>query len=145
VALAHRVVNDIQSMFEQHEIQLEAPDTQVFVEGDELRLEQVFQNLLQNAVKYSPYGGLIVMEIEQNDSHVQVHICDHGIGIPSHAIPQLFQRFYRADNVLAQQISGIGVGLFVVKEIIDLHGGQIDIDSVEGQGSTFTVTLPLAV
>jgi len=145
VALAHRVVNDIQSMFEQHEIQLEAPDTQVFVEGDELRLEQVFQNLLQNAVKYSPYGGLIVMEIEQNDSHVQVHICDHGIGIPSHAIPQLFQRFYRADNVLAQQISGIGVGLFVVKEIIDLHGGRIDIDSVEGQGSTFTVTLPLAV
>jgi signal transduction histidine kinase len=68
---------------------------------------------------------------------------DRGIGIPEAALPQLFERFYRAENVQSANVSGLGIGLFVVKEIVHLHGGEITVKSTEGQGSTFTVCFPL--
>jgi signal transduction histidine kinase len=71
-------------------------------------------------------------------------VADQGIGIPEEALPQLFARFYRAENVQAQHISGMGVGLYVVKEIVDLHHGQLEVASQEDVGSTFTICLPLA-
>ena len=70
-------------------------------------------------------------------------VTDHGMGIPEAALPNLFQRFYRAPNVDNQKISGIGIGLYVVKEIVTLHGGEVHVTSTEGQGSTFTIGLPL--
>jgi signal transduction histidine kinase len=73
-----------------------------------------------------------------------VHVHDHGIGIPAESVPRLFTRFYRADNVDPESISGMGIGLFVVKEIVSLHGGTVEVASQEGQGSTFSFTLPLA-
>jgi signal transduction histidine kinase len=113
------------------------------ISGDELRLEQVLQNLIGNAIKYSPNGGQVVVRAEQGDPYACISVEDQGIGIPASALPRLFSRFYRASNVNPQHISGLGVGLYVVKEIVALHGGDVMVDSHEGAGSTFTVRLPL--
>lgn len=141
--LAQRVVEEIQPTIEQHTLTLNLPDEPVLIEGDEIRLEQVLQNLIQNAFKYSPHGGEVHVQIKQHDNEGYILVKDEGIGIPTDALPQLFGRFYRAHNAQTRHISGMGVGLYVVKEIITLHGGQITVASEEGAGSTFTIRLPL--
>lgn len=141
-ALTRRVINELQPLVTEHTLQL-TTDESILIEGDALRLEQVLQNLLQNAIKYSPLGGLIVVEAAQRGDHAYLVIKDHGIGIPTAAQPHLFQRFYRAGNVNATRVSGFGIGLYVVNEIVKLHGGEITVLSAEGAGSTFTVCLPV--
>ena len=113
------------------------------VHGDAMRLEQVLENLIQNAIKYSPDGGQVTVCIEQQHDKAWLLVSDQGIGIPHMAIPQLFNRFYRAPNVEPLQMTGMGIGLYVVKEIVQLHGGTIVVESTEGVGSTFRVCLPL--
>ena len=113
------------------------------IDGDALRLEQVVQNLLQNAIKYTPGGGTITVRVEQHGQMGCIVVSDPGIGIPAEALPRLFQRFYRAANVEQGGIGGLGIGLYVVKEIVTLHSGTITVESAEGAGSTFTVCLPL--
>jgi PAS domain S-box-containing protein len=142
--LARQVMNEIQPTLTQHTIAYTAPEQPLMVEGDMLRLEQVLQNLIQNAVKYSPNGGAIHVQLRQEGATACVDVTDNGIGIPKEALERLFTRFYRAGNVEAEQISGLGIGLYVVKEIVTLHGGTITVESVEGVGSTFTVCLPLS-
>ena len=119
-----------------------APEPLVLI-GDDVRLEQVLQNLIQNAFKYSPAGGVVRVWLERKGDAGCIYVRDQGIGIPAAALPNLFQRFYRAPNVEDHQINGMGIGLFVVKEIVQLHGGTISVESQEGVGSTFTVCLPL--
>jgi signal transduction histidine kinase len=143
-ALARRVVAEMQPTLERHTIEYSDSGADIWVEGDELRLEQVLHNLIGNAVKYSPAGGVVAVRVEQRESYACVVIEDQGIGIPADAVPRLFTRFYRADNVDPQNISGMGIGLFVVKEIMSLHGGTVQVSSQESQGSTFTICLPLA-
>ncbi|HJZ46086.1 MAG TPA: ATP-binding protein [Roseiflexaceae bacterium] len=142
-ALARRVVAEMQPTLERHTIAYSDTGAPLVVEGDELRLEQVLHNLISNAVKYSPAGGAVTVQVEQRGSRACVVVSDQGIGIPTGSVPRLFTRFYRADNVDSQNISGMGIGLFVVKEIMTLHGGTIEVTSQEQQGSTFTVCLPL--
>jgi PAS domain S-box-containing protein len=142
--LARRVVEETLPTVTSHTIAYAGPDTPLLIQGDELRLDQVLQNLIQNAIKYSPLGSVVHVGIEQRDGTACVSITDEGIGIPQAELPQLFQRFYRASNVDEHQISGLGVGLYVVKEIITLHGGTVDVVSEEGRGSVFTICLPLA-
>jgi PAS domain S-box-containing protein len=142
-ALADRVVAEMRLALNHHAIAWRAPDAPVRVDGDELRLEQVLQNLLRNAIKYSPAGGTITLEVAAQGDQARVAVSDEGIGIPEAALPRLFSRFYRADNAGQAQISGLGLGLYVVKEIVTLHGGRIDVTSKEGQGSAFIVELPL--
>jgi signal transduction histidine kinase len=77
-------------------------------------------------------------------NNVQVSISDEGIGIPAEALPNLFSRFYRAPNIVGGSISGMGIGLFVVKEIIDRHEGTVSVRSIQNEGSTFVITLPIA-
>ena len=113
------------------------------VNGDAMRLEQVLDNLVQNAIKYSPGGGSVKVRIEQQSDKACLWVTDEGIGIPHKAVPHLFERFYRAPNVDPQQITGMGIGLYVVKEIVQLHGGTIMVESTEGVGSTFRICLPL--
>ncbi len=137
------VVEDVRPTLTQHTLTCSLMDMPLMIEGDELRLEQVLQNLLSNAIKYSPAGGPITARVEQQGGTVCVAVADQGLGIPQDAIPQLFQRFYRAANVDAGSIKGLGIGLYVVKEIVTLHGGAVRVDSVEGIGSTFTISLPL--
>ncbi len=113
------------------------------VDGDALRLEQVFHNLVQNAVKYSPQGGVVRVEVGRQDDMARVVVRDQGIGIPAAEVKHLFQRFYRGDHARSRQIGGMGIGLYVVKEIVMQHGGAVDVASHEGDGSAFTVYLPL--
>ena len=141
--IAH-VVADMQLTTERHTLQHEQPKQACYVLGDAMRLEQVFQNLIQNAIKYSPNGGAIWITVKLANEQVAISVTDHGLGIPQASLPFLFNRFYRAPNVTAQNLSGIGIGLFVVREIIALHGGSISVSSADNLGSTFTVTLPLA-
>ena len=143
-ALTQRVVEEAQLAVERHTITLGGLDEPLNIEGDELRLEQALQNLIGNAIKYSPEGGVIRVRLGRRAAWAYVTVADQGIGIPEEALPRLFQRFYRAGNVSAQQISGLGLGLYVVKEIVSLHGGEVDVTSREGRGSTFTMRLPLA-
>ena len=144
-ALVCRVVAEMQPTLERHTIDYGDSGMPLWVEGDELRLEQVLHNLIGNAVKYSPAGGAVTVRVEQRESCACAVVQDQGIGIPANSVPQLFTRFYRADNVNPQNISGMGIGLFVVKEIITLHGGTVEVASQESLGSTFTICLPLAV
>ena len=138
-------MDEVQPGLTKHSIDWNAPSEALFVEGDELRLEQVVQNLLQNALKYSPLGGAVTLQVLRQGDMACLTVADQGIGIPEAALSQLFQRFYRADNADAQYISGMGIGLYVVKEIVELHGGTVAVESTEGSGSTFTVCLPLNV
>jgi signal transduction histidine kinase len=103
----------------------------------------VIQNLIQNAIKYSPSGGRVTVQVERQAANACIRVSDQGIGIPAAALPQLFRRFYRAPNADSQHISGMGIGLYVVKEIVELHGGTVEVASQESQGSTFTISLPL--
>lgn len=141
--LARRVVREMAQTADDRGVEIVCPDTPILVNGDELRLEQVLQNLIQNAVKYSPLGGRIVVGVDRRGDMASVSVADEGIGIPSQALPRLFERFYRATNAEEHYISGIGIGLFVVKQIVMLHGGTVAVESSEGKGSTFTVCLPL--
>lgn len=142
-ALTRRVVDEMRPTLEDHTLSCVGDEAAHWVEGDALRLEQVLQNLLQNAIKYSPSGGLVQVVITKQDEQVCIAISDEGIGIPQDALPNLFRRFFRAGNAETQPIKGLGIGLYVVKELVTLHGGQVDVASVEGQGSTFTICLPL--
>ncbi|HMA34494.1 MAG TPA: hybrid sensor histidine kinase/response regulator [Chloroflexia bacterium] len=142
-ALARRVVEEMGTAFERHTLTTSIPENPLLVTGDELRLEQVLYNLLQNAIKYSPRGGALAVRVAAEERLATISVTDHGIGIPAAAQPRLFTRFYRAENAAAPGISGMGVGLYVVREIMTLHGGRVEVASVEGQGSTFTVWLPL--
>jgi signal transduction histidine kinase len=110
------------------------------VVGDALRLEQVLQNLLQNAVKYSPAGSEIVIEVAPDEHQARIAVHDYGSGIAPSARPSLFQRFFRAADAYAT--TGLGLGLYISKAIMDLHGGDIEVESAVGAGSTFIIRLP---
>ncbi|HEY3232983.1 MAG TPA: GAF domain-containing sensor histidine kinase, partial [Roseiflexaceae bacterium] len=142
-ALARQVVAEVQPTLTQHTVTCATPDAPLIIEGDALRLEQVLQNLIGNAIKYSPAGGLVSVRVERRSEWAYVDVTDQGIGIPQEAVAKLFERFYRASNVDGRGIGGMGIGLYVVKEIVTLHGGKIAVTSQEGEGSTFTICLPL--
>ena len=141
--LLHRIVDEIQPTLIKHTIIIEDSESPVMVQGDEARLTQVLRNLLGNAVKYSPAGGAVTVRLETQDDQACLSVRDEGIGIPEVALPNLFQRFYRAPNSAAQAIDGFGVGLYVVKKIVTRHGGRITVASTEGSGTTVTICLPM--
>jgi signal transduction histidine kinase len=141
--LLKQVVEEFQPLLSRHSIHCELPEQPLMVSGDNIRLMQAFQNLLQNAVKYSPEGGPIVVQLASQGGLGVVRVSDKGLGIAAEALPQLFQRFYRAEQGTNGHISGLGVGLYVVREVVSLHGGDVRVESVAGEGSTFIVTLPL--
>jgi two-component system OmpR family sensor kinase len=114
----------------------------LIVYGDSSLLSQLFSNLLSNAVKYSPEGGLIEAVAVQQDAQIVVSINDHGIGIPEADRERVFERYYRGSNTSG--IGGSGVGLSLVRSIVDLHKGAISLESTEGAGSRFTLRLPAA-
>jgi signal transduction histidine kinase len=125
-------------------IQLMAKEP-VIILGDNSGLQQVFINLINNAVKFSPEGKTVDITVEQNENDVKIHISDHGLGIPMEALPHLFERFYRAKNVTIAEIPGSGIGLYIVKTIVEELGGKIDVESVIEQGTIFTVSLMRAI
>ena len=120
-------------------IALSLPVEPVRVLGDPARLDEIVHNLLSNAVKYSPAGRTVAVQVAVEADEVVLDVADHGIGISAEA--RLFEPFYRAGNV-SPQSSGFGIGLYVVQEIVQRHGGRIEVESSEGAGSRFRVVLP---
>jgi two-component system phosphate regulon sensor histidine kinase PhoR len=114
------------------------------VMGDKGGLQQVFINLITNAVKFSPENGTVRVELTTDDENAHVSITDQGLGIPLEAIPHLFERFYRAQNVTIAEVPGSGIGLYIVKEILDGLNGSIEVESHINQGTTFIVSLKKA-
>ncbi len=123
-------------------------EDQAQVRGDPDRLKQLFVNLMDNAVKYTPSGGEVTLTVERDTEWVRVAVTDTGVGIPEQDLAKVFDRFYRVDKARSRDTTrsggGAGLGLAIVKWIVDAHGGKIDVKSKVGQGSTFTVWLPLA-
>jgi heavy metal sensor kinase len=117
--------------------------TSVPVEGDYARLKQVVVNLLDNAIKYTPRGGKIHIEVIAAHPKAVLIIRDNGIGIAADALPHVFKRFYRAEKVRSRAMGGAGLGLAIVRSIIQAHGGTVDIQSEEGMGTQVTIELPL--
>jgi signal transduction histidine kinase len=142
-ALARRVVEEAGPLWQAHTLELACPADPLVVRGDPLRLAQGLQNLLNNAVTYSP-GGPIMVALVRSGPRACLSVTDRGIGIPVAEQAQVFERFYRAGNVNPRRTSGFGLGLYVTRAIVQQHGGTITVESVQGQGSTFTLCLPLA-
>jgi heavy metal sensor kinase len=116
----------------------------VRVEGDPARLKQVIVNLVDNAIKYTPAGGLVGVKVSATNGRAVLEVNDNGVGIPAEAAPHIFERFYRVDKARSRQMGGSGLGLSIVKAIVTAHGGQVKVESVEGGGSRFFVELPIA-
>jgi signal transduction histidine kinase len=117
------------------------------VRGDSDRLFQVVSNLLSNAVKYSPAGGeiLIASQVQGQGDAVQVDVIDHGLGIPPEFVKRLFGRYERFEDKSKTKIIGTGLGLAITRQIIEMHGGKIWVDSAAGSGSEFHFTVPVQV
>jgi signal transduction histidine kinase len=111
--------------------------------ADEERLRQVFNNLINNAIKYAPDGGEIRVGGWQEGDEVIVFVADQGIGIPEEEQDKLFQRFYRVDSSLRRKTQGAGLGLFLCRSIIEAHGGRIWLRSAPGKGATVFFSLPI--
>jgi PAS domain S-box-containing protein len=116
------------------------------VSGDSTRLQQIMWNLLSNAIKFTPEGGLVKIRVGQMDSQAEIAVTDTGQGISAEFLPYVFERFRQADSSYTRKHSGLGLGLAIVRHLVELHGGTVSAYSLgEGQGSSFTVRIPLAV
>jgi signal transduction histidine kinase len=124
---------------ESRSIDLRLPTLPVWIRGDEQRMEQVVTNLLLNAIRYSPGGETITVSLQEDDD-VRLIVRDRGIGIPPEARLRIFERFYRGPGMTS--LTGLGIGLYISKNIVEQHGGRITVESEVGAGSTFVVTLP---
>jgi signal transduction histidine kinase len=124
----------------QHALRIEAPRSPIVGFWDRDRLGQVLDNLIGNAIKYSPEGGEIAIQVEATDAEGRVSIEDHGIGIAGDALPRLFERFYQGQDPGVS--TGLGLGLYISRMLVESHGGRIWAESEPGQGSTFVIALP---
>ena len=168
VALARRVVARAQSTTARHQVSIDttvvgergatrgkasrSAPAGIVVTVDATRIEQVLTNLITNAIKYSPDGGSIDVSLAlhaggsgHDAGYVEIRVSDHGMGIPEHQHGLLFGRFMRADNARQAGISGTGLGLYISRGLVEQHGGRIWFESKEGEGTTFHVTLPVAL
>jgi signal transduction histidine kinase/GAF domain-containing protein len=145
VSLARSTVTRFQRTAEHCSISLHSSVSQLYVLVDPVRIDQVLANLLSNAIKYSTQGGVIDVRIEEHrqQQHVLLSVRDEGLGIPKDQQALIFSRFKRASNALQAGLLGAGLGLYLCRELLALHGGQIWFESTEGKGSTFFVKLPL--
>jgi signal transduction histidine kinase len=124
----------------------ELPTCALSVDGDPVRLTQILGNLLGNAAKYTPSGGNVTLSVTAKDQVLEMSICDDGIGISAQALPFIFEPFVQDVHAVGFNGAGLGIGLTVVRELVEAHGGTVvGMSDGDGKGSTFIVTLPLAV
>lgn len=142
VEVARRVAAGASNVSERHRIRVEASVATLVGQWDASRVERVIQNLVENARKYSPEGGEVVLRVWREDHWAVLSVADQGIGIPTAEVSQIFERFHRASNARGV-IPGTGIGLASGRQILEQHGGRLEAASEEGQGSTFTLRLPL--
>jgi signal transduction histidine kinase len=120
------------------------PDALPRVTGDFKALKHIFHNLIDNAIKFNKDGGEVLIEAREKNGMVEVCVSDTGIGIPKEMQEKIFERFYQGDNSLTRHYGGTGMGLVIVKEIVEAHGGEINVESEPEKGSRFVFTLPIA-
>ncbi|KSU59070.1 PAS domain-containing sensor histidine kinase [[Bacillus] enclensis] len=143
ILLFHRIIDrfemtkNLNVTFERY-----LPDQAMFVEIDTDKITQVLDNIISNALKYSPEGGTITFNVKENNGFIEISVSDQGLGIPKENLDKVFERFYRVDKARSRQMGGTGLGLAIAKEMITAHGGDIWATSVEGKGTTITFTLP---
>ncbi len=123
---------------------LQVPENLPSVEADPDRLKQIFVNLIDNAIKFNKPGGQVTVNAAAIPKGVAISIVDTGLGIPENDLPRVFERFYRVDKARSRELGGTGLGLSIVKHLVELQRGRIDVKSRLGQGTTFTVTLPVS-
>jgi two-component system phosphate regulon sensor histidine kinase PhoR len=122
----------------------DCPSDLPLVRGDQARLREALQNLLDNAVQYTPPGGRVTVRAARVDGQVSIAVTDTGIGIPQADQERIFERFYRVDAARSREVGGTGLGLSIAKHLVEAHGGRIRVESEVGRGSTFTLLLPAA-
>ncbi len=141
--LVAEVVSQIYPMMEERNISFDLErDGEDVILGDRNLLKQAFLNLVENAVKYNVEGGSVTVEIQGSDGCVILRVRDTGVGIPEDEVPRIFEKFYRVEKSRARSVGGAGLGLSIVKWIVDAHGGKIEVESVLGKGTSFTVSFP---
>jgi PAS domain S-box-containing protein len=140
--LAQNAVSRMATQTSNHHFELSFPEHFPAAIADARRIRQVIDNLITNAIKYSPSGGTITVGGRYSEQYITFFIRDEGSGIPEHALPHIFERFYRVENHLKTKTKGTGLGLYLVKAIIDAHDGELHVKSQLGKGSTFYFTLP---
>ncbi len=141
--IIRRIIRTFQEQTDQHQLMLKAPDFVPFVMADRSKLEMVLNNLMENAINYSPEGGRVLVEIVgPNNGEITINIIDEGIGIPQEHVDKVFDRFYRVDTGDDRMVYGHGLGLHLSKRLVELQGGRIWVRSKVGRGSCLSFTLP---
>jgi signal transduction histidine kinase len=144
-AVVRGVVEDLRPLAEARGVQLRAESNGALpARGNALRLRQVFLNVVDNAIKYTPPGGAVAVRAHAKEGQAVVTVLDTGVGIPPEHLPRVFDRFYRVDKARSREQGGTGLGLSIARSIIAAHGGRIELTSSPGQGTTCTVSLPVA-
>jgi len=144
IPLLQRVVVNLQSSTSLHQFVVPHADSLPRVWGDEDRIAQIFLNLLDNAVKYSPQGGKITVTAEAEGKAMVISVTDQGVGISDKEKTRIFRKFHRVNGRDSREAYGHGLGLYITKGLVEAQGGRIWVESSVGKGSTFTFTLPLA-
>ena len=144
--LLHDAVEHVQAKADgaQIPVQVREPVPDASVSGDPVQLRSALVNLIDNAIKYSPGGAVVEVGARIDGARVGMSVRDHGIGIPSRDLERIFERFYRVDRARSRDTGGSGLGLAIVRHVAQAHGGDVVVESREGEGSTFTLQLPLA-
>lgn len=142
-SMAEKTIDRFRPQTDKHTFSVDFPENLPPVKGDHERMREILSNLVSNALKYSPDGGLIRIGGWAEENEVQVYVSDEGIGIPATEQEHIFDRFARVDNSLTRQTPGAGLGLFLVKAVIEAHGGRVWVESRPGQGSTFNFAIPI--
>ena len=123
-------------------MQVATPDEALWVSIDPQRFRHVIENLLSNALRYTPAGGEVSVEVAERDGEAVLVVADSGVGIPGDDLPHIFERFWRGEQSRARHTGGAGIGLAIVRELVRAHDGRIDVESKPGEGSRFRVSLP---
>ncbi len=138
------IINDAKILAELKEQSIDIVElTPLVIKGDRNQLYQLFFNLIDNAIKYTPEKGKIWISLREMDQNVKIQIRDNGVGIGENELSNIFNRFYRVDKDRSRKTGGSGLGLAICKMIVDSHNGKIIVDSEVSKGSTFTVLIPL--
>jgi signal transduction histidine kinase len=140
-AIVHEVVAHYRPTTTKHVIDVEVPDGAIQLDCDAMRIEQVVSNLVSNAIKYSPKGCHVGITLVQGDNDITLSVRDEGIGMSEEDAARAFEPFRRS-AALRDQVAGSGLGLFVVRRLVEAHGGTVEVKTAPGSGSTFAVRLP---
>ena len=142
--LLHAVIRELSPVWQQKQlsVNINVPETSLWALTDPDRLKQILVNLVDNAIKYTPDSGAILVSASRDNGSIHFTVKDSGIGIPPEDLPRIFERFYRIDKARTRSISGTGLGLAIVKQLVDGLGGTIEVESKPDVGTTFTFSLP---